>query len=221
MSWTALYVEVPFATFRQSHTREYGKTYPVPPPSTVYGMLLTLVGETDAYKHCGVKLAIAMLSQPRKSKVIRQLRRFKVKDYGDSRNTIPEYQEILTDIQFIVWVASEAEQVQPTLCERVEQALMHPTSVERFGCLYLGESNDLVNVVKLVSDDYGYDSRRWLIRDDQGLMSLPYWVDHVGSRGTRWWRYRLQEISTQSPPESCWATIQAPIFASICEWGED
>jgi CRISPR-associated protein Cas5t len=47
--------------------REYGKTYPVPPPSTVYGMLLSLVGETDAYKHCGVQLAIAMLSQPRKS----------------------------------------------------------------------------------------------------------------------------------------------------------
>ncbi|MBD2017226.1 type I-MYXAN CRISPR-associated protein Cas5/Cmx5/DevS [Microcoleus sp. FACHB-53] len=210
MSLIALYVEVPFATFRQSHAREYGKTYPVPPPSTVYGMLLSLVGETDAYKHCGVQLAIAMLSQPRKSKVLRKLHRFKVKDYSDSRNTILEYQEILTDIKFMVWVASGEERVQPTLAERVEQALMHPTSVQRFGCLYLGESNDLVNVVKLVSDDYRGESRRWLIRDDEGLITLPYWVDHVGSRGTRWLRYRLQEISTQSPPESSWTTISVP-----------
>ncbi len=215
MSSIALYVEVPFATFRQSHGREYGQTYPVPPPSTVYGMLLSLVGETDAYKHCGVQLAIAMLSQPRKSKVLRQLRRFKVKDYSDSRNTIPEYQEILTDIKFITWVASGAEQVQPTLSDRVEQALRHPTSVQRFGCLYLGESNDLVNVVKLVSNDYRSESRKWLIRDDEGLMTLPYWVDHVGSRGTRWLHYNLQEISTQSPPDSSWTTIQAHLQASV------
>jgi CRISPR-associated protein Cas5t len=214
MSSIALYVEVPFATFRQSQGREYGKTYPVPPPSTLYGMLLSLVGETDAYKHCGVQLAIAMLSQPRKSKVLRQLRRFKVKDYSDSRNIIPEYQEILTDVKFITWVASGAEQIQPTLSERVEQALMYPTSVQRFGCLYLGESNDLVNVVKLVSDDYGSESRQWLIRDDEGLMTLPYWVDHVGSRGTRWLRYRLEEIAMQSPPESSWTTIQSPVCSS-------
>jgi CRISPR-associated protein Cas5t len=156
-----------------------------------------------------------MLSQPRKSKVLRQLRRFKVKDYSDSRNSIPEYQEILTDIQLIVWVASRTERVQPTLSERVEQALTYPTSVQRFRCLYLGESNDLVNVVKLVSDDYCSESRRWLIRDDEGLMTLPYWVDHVGSRGTRWLRYRLQEISTQSSPESSWTTIQAPVYKHL------
>jgi CRISPR-associated protein Cas5t len=145
------------------------------------------------------------------------LRRFKVKDYSDSRNRIPEYQEILTDVKFITWVASGAEAVQPTLANRVEQALTHPTSIQRFGCLYLGESNDLVNVVKLVSDDDRSQSRQWLIRDDEGLMTLPYWVDHVGSKKTRWLRYRLEEIAIQSPPESSWTTIQSP-FASICEW---
>ncbi len=51
----ALKVEVPIACFRQSRAREYIETYPVPPPSTVYGMLLSLLGEVDRYKHCGVK----------------------------------------------------------------------------------------------------------------------------------------------------------------------
>ncbi len=73
MNPIALYVHVPCATFRTSYSREYGKTYPVPPPSTVYGMLLSLVGETDARRHCGVRLAIAMISQPQKSTILRKM----------------------------------------------------------------------------------------------------------------------------------------------------
>ena len=215
MNSIALYVDVPCATFRESHGREYGKTYTVPPPSTVYGMLLSLVGETDSYKHCGVKLALAMLSQPQKSRVIRQLRRFKVKGYSDPRNTVPEHQEILTDIKFIVWIASKAEQVQPTLVERVYQAKTNPSSVKRFGCLYLGESNDLVNSVKLASKHHLSKCRWWLVRDDEGLITLPYWVDHIGSKGTRWLRYGLKEISTQSPPDASWTTIQAPVCKEL------
>jgi len=211
MESITLYVDVPFATFRQSHAREYGKTYPVPPPSTIYGMLLSLVGETNVYRHCGVKLAIAMLSKPKKSVVLRQLRRFKVKDIHDARNIIPQHQEILSDIKFMVWVASNDEQTEPTLSERIEQALTLPSSINRFGCLYLGESNDLINVVKLVSHNYLVEHRQWLIQDNKGKLTLPYWVDHVGSMGTRWLRYTLIQISPQYPPDLSWTIIQSPV----------
>ncbi len=208
MNSIALYVDVPCATFRQSRSREYGKTYPVPPPSTVYGMLLSLVGETDARKHCGVKLAIAMLSQPQKSKVLRKMRRFKETDLSDRRNTVPEYQEILTGIKFIVWIDSLGEEVKPTLAVRIEQAKTNPSSVKRFGCLYLGESSDLVNSVRLASEKYLKQDKKWLVKDDRGNMTLPYWVDHVGSRGTRWLRYSLIEIDVDYPPLSSWTVIQ-------------
>ena len=207
-STIALYVDVPCATFRQSYSREYGKTYSVPPPSTVYGMLLSLVGETDARRHCGVKLAIAMLSQPQKSRLLRKMRRFKVKDYSDLRNTVPEHQEILTDIKFIVWIDSDTEKVKPTLAERIYQAKTNSTSVKRFGCLYLGESSDLVNSVRLASEKYLKRDKWWLVKEDWGLMSLPYWVDHVGSRGTRWLRYSLREMEVDEPPLSSWTVIQ-------------
>lgn len=62
MTTIALKVEVPIACFRHSRAREYAETYPVPPPSTVYGMLLSLIGETDRYKHCGTQLAIALIT---------------------------------------------------------------------------------------------------------------------------------------------------------------
>lgn len=215
MGTIALYIDVPFATFRQSHAREYGKTYLVPPPSTVYGMLLSLVGETDTYRHCGVKLAIAMLSQPQKSVVLRRLRRFKVKDINDPRNTVPEPQEILSNTKFMVWVAPGDDEVQPTLTQRIEQALTNPSSNQRFGCLFLGESNDLVNVVKLVSDDYQLEARQWLIQDNTGELTLPYWVDHVGSRGTQRQRYTLRAISAQSPPELSWTIIQASVYKDM------
>lgn len=206
----ALRVEVPIACFRQSRAREYAETYPVPPPSTVYGMLLSIVGETDRYKHCGVKLAIALLSEPAKSTIIRTFRRFKKKEITDPSNARPDYQELLSDIQFVVWVASGSDSGQPTLRERLQLAFANPASINRFGGLCLGESRDLVNAVTLLPENYQGELLRWLVKDEDGLLTLPYWVDHVGSRGTRWQRFQLIPSSDFSqPPENAWTKIQA------------
>lgn len=208
MNFIALYVHVPCATFRTSRSREYGKTYPVPPPSTLYGMLLSLVGETDARKHCGVKLAVAMLSQPQKSIVLRKMRRFKERDFAHIKNTTVEHQEILTNIKLLVWVESSREETKPTLVERIKQAKSDPASVKRFGCLYLGESNDLVNSIKLASERHWNQPKQWLVKANTGRITLPYWVDHIGSRKTRWQRYSLEELDCKTPPDSSWTTIQ-------------
>lgn len=206
----ALQVEVPIACFRQSRAREYAETYPVPPPSTVYGMLLSILGETDRYKHCETKLAIAMLNpQPEKSTVIRTFRRFKKKDLHDPSNARPDYQELLTGVRFIVWIAPGTDAEQPTLPERLQAAFAHPETIDRFGGLCLGESRDLVDTVTLIPETYQGEMLRWLIQDEDGLLTLPYWVDHVGSKGTRWLRYSLQAASRDwQPPERSWTTIQ-------------
>ncbi|ABA23100.1 fruiting body developmental protein S-like protein [Trichormus variabilis ATCC 29413] len=209
MTTIALKVEVPIACFRQSRAREYGETYPVPPPSTVYGMLLSLVGEVDRYKHCGVKLAIALLSEPEKSTVIRTFHRFKTKNIHDSKNNKPDYQELLTNIEFIVWVDAGVDKAKPNLVERLAEALTNPASINRFGGLCLGESRDLVNDVTLLPKNYYAESMRWLIRDEYGLLTLPYWVDHVGSRGTRWLRYEIQKCPVFQPPELSWTSVQS------------
>lgn len=205
----ALQVEVPIACFRQSRAREYAETYPVPPPSTVYGMLLSSVGETDRYKHCGTQLAIALFSEPEKSTVLRTFRRFKKKELHDPSNARPDYQELLTDIQFVVWVTSGTDTAQPNLMERLQLAFANPASVNRFGGLCLGESRDLVNAVTLLPQAYKGESLRWLVKDEDGLLTLPIWVDHVGSRGTRWQRYSQEEASEwRQPPDSAWTEIQ-------------
>jgi CRISPR-associated protein Cas5t len=206
----ALEVEVPIASFRQSRAREYAETYPVPPPSTVYGMLLSIVGEMDRYKHCGTRLAIALLSQPQKSTVIRTFRRFKKKDIHDPSNARPDYQELLTDVRFITWVDAGSDNSQPTLPERLQMAFANPASINRFGGLCLGESRDLVNAITLLTKNYQGQSLQWLVCDENGLLTLPYWVDHVGSKGTHWQRYLILQPSELShPPESAWTLIQA------------
>lgn len=204
----ALKVEVPIACFRQSRAREYIETYPVPPPSTVYGMLLSLVGEVDRYKHCGVKLAIALVSSPEKSTVIRTFHRFKTKNIHDSRNTKPDYQELLTNIEFVVWVNAEVDKAEPNLAQRLQMPVANPASINRFGGLCLGESRDLVNDVTLLAENYYPESLRWLVRDENGFLTLPYWVDHVGSLKTRSLRYSLRESQISQPPDLSWTSVQ-------------
>ena len=46
-----IYVSVPVACFRKGLAREYLETEPIPPPSTCYGFLLSLVGETSRLRH--------------------------------------------------------------------------------------------------------------------------------------------------------------------------
>ena len=206
----ALKVEVPIACFRQSRAREYAETYPVPPPSTVYGMLLSMVGEMDRYKHCGTQLAIAMLSEPAQSRVIRTFRRFKKKQISDPSNARPDYQELLVDIQFLLWIDAGNDAAQPTLQERLQTAFARPENIHRFGGLCLGESRDLVNAVSLLSNTDLQKDLRWLVQDEDGLLTLPYWVDHVGSRDTRWLRYILHEPSTEpNPPDNAWTEIRS------------
>ena len=207
MTTVALKVEVPIACFRQSRAREYAETYPVPPPSTVYGMLLSLIGEENRYTHCGVKLAIALLSQPEKSTVLRTFRRFKTRNIHDIKNARPDYQELLTNIEFVVWVTAGTDKAKPTLPESLRQAFTNPPSVNRFGGLCLGESRDLINAVTLLSENYHEEPLRWLVRDEDGSLTLPYWVDHVGSQATRWQRYALQESQVWQPPELSWTAI--------------
>jgi CRISPR-associated protein Cas5t len=206
----SLLVEVPIACFRQSRAREYAETYPVPPPSTIYGMLLSLVGEMDRYKHCGVKLALAMLSSPAKSTVIRTFRRFKKREIADPTNARPDYQELLTDIRFVVYVDSQLETAQPTLANRLQAAFENPKAIARFGGLCLGESRDLVNSIQPVKPEDLAGDWQWVELDEDGLLTLPYWVDHVGSKGTRWQRYSLQNpINNYDPPIQSWTGISA------------
>lgn len=217
-----LYVNVPFATFRKSYARTYGETYALPPPATVFGMLLSLVGERIRRRHEGVRLAFAFKRPPAVATTLRKLSRYKygVPGKQESLGNQPDFIETLCGIEFLCWVDSTGEThggdadgvAVPTLEQRIVLALVEPQSVDRFGVLSLGLSDDAVDDVRLVDAVDG--EWRHLVRSDHGPLDLPVWVDHVGAADTRWQRYSLDEQAravAPAPPDECWTTISSPI----------
>src|SRR5262245_53811126 len=140
-------VTVPIACFRKGLAREYLETEPLPPPSTCYGFLLSLVGETSRQRHIGSRIAPVLIDRPRQSVVLRTVWRVKKVPLGSSGNTRPDYQQLLSPVELVIWIDSSDQETAPTLEQRVREALANPASVARYGGLSLGESTHLVDEV--------------------------------------------------------------------------
>ena len=207
MSSISLRVTVPICSFRRPHAREYLESERVPPPSTVYGFLLAMVGEEQRERYIGTQLALALLTEPEVSTVLRTTWRIKSKNTppGTGENRKPDYQEVLTGLCLAIWVADGS------LAARLHAVAEDPKEVRRFGGLSLGESRDLVDEIHFDPLWSGVKGH-WLMRDEQGNLPLPVWVDHVGSVGTRWEQFRLLKgVIEEPPPEAMqWATIEPP-----------
>ena len=208
-----LHVEVPYASFRKSFARSFAETYPLPPPATVYGMLLSLVGEYFRTQHDGVRLAFAFKRLPKVATTLRKLSRYKygVPSKQSSLGNAPDFVETLCDIEFLCWIDSSNEkpagssQEHKTLEERLESVLTTPAGVDRRGVLCLGLSDDAVNSVGLC-DQFDGNWHRLLPRDS-GAIELPVWVDHVGAANTRWRRFEFETNAsaiTTPPGENDW-----------------
>lgn len=197
-----LMVTVPVCSFRRPYARMYLESERFPPPSTVYGFLLSLVGEEERERHAGSQLAIGIINPPEVSRILRTTWRVKSKKkpLGSDANRCPDYQEILTDLAVCIWVKSGE------LAERLT-TFNDPTQIKRYGGLSLGESRDLVNDIHIHTEPLEVTATL-LIEDPKGRYTLPVWVDHVGSKSTRWGHFSLYEGRTLAhPPEESWVTI--------------
>lgn len=198
-----IYVTVPIACFRKGMAREYLETELLPPPATCYGFLLSLVGETDRRRHVNVRIVPVLLGKPEMSVVLRTVWRVKKTPLGSPGNARPDYQQLLTGVELVIWLDSSQETADK-LEVRVHAALADPASISRFGGLSLGESThmvDEVNLLERVSDRFGTRGGRAYHLDDRGRMTLPIWVDHVGSAATRYATGNLVDcIPCQPPP---------------------
>jgi CRISPR-associated protein Cas5t len=213
MTGIALRIEAPIVSFRNPYAREFAETFRVPPPSTVYGMLLSMVGEERRARHAGAKLAIATFTEPDVSVVLRTV--WRVKDLstgpGVGENRRMDFQQLLTGVHFAVWVDSSGEGTTVgTLAERLSTALSAPERIERFGALSLGESRDLVNSIARLDENSPREAT-WLLPDPGGNLSLPIWPDHVAGSGTRWASFRAVKGSVGGKvPDEHFVTIRPP-----------
>jgi len=144
--------------------------------------------------------------------VLRTLWRVKDKNQplGVGSNKVPGHQQLLSHLTLVIWLESNEEQgYLPTLEQRVEAALDPDRrgEIDRFGGLSFGESTHLVDEVSPLNGD----RKEWLrdrfddsqchvfLLSDSGSLTLPVWVDHVGSKGTRHVVGDLVETDLSSP----------------------
>lgn len=206
-----VHVTVPVACFRKGLAREYLETEILPPPATCYGFLLSLVGEPKRRRHIGVRVAPAMLNRPETSVVLRTVWRVKKTPLGSSGNTRPDYQQLLTGpsaddrfVRLLIWLDSRNEtSSENALEERVRVALTEPAKIDRFGGLSLGESTHLVDSVDLIEglrlNNMKDRTVQAFLQADRGRLTLPVWVDHVGSAKTRYVTGDLVECRVADP----------------------
>ncbi len=203
-----LYLECPCTSFPRSFARDYKETYRYPPLSTVYGFLLSLVGEEDMTAHLGVKLAMGLIGkEPPISRIVRKQRHHKFSrehlgTYPTSKFSKPNHHELLTDLQVVIQIDSSQESAIVKLVDRVSISLSTPDQITRFGGLSLGESWALINGVRSYRETDG--TIQWLVVDNRGLISLPVWIDRSTGQGT------FCRFSFGSFSEECWVNIQAP-----------
>jgi CRISPR-associated protein Cas5t len=195
-----IYVTVPVTCFRKGLAREYLETEPLPPPATCYGFLLSMVGESNRGRHVGVRVAPMLLGRPPTSVVLRTVWRVKKTPLGSPGNTRPDFQQLLTGVELVMWLDSTEERAEaPVLEDRVGTALDRPCQINRFGGLSLGESTHLVDEVRRLRPTDVGPARAFLLAQ-RGRLSLPVWVDHVGSAGTRFVTGDLFEREYREPP---------------------
>lgn len=214
------YLDCPCTSFPRSFARDYKETYQYPPPSTVYGFLLSLVGEEDLTAHLGVQLAIGLIGQaPPISRILRKQRHHKFSKqhlgtYPTSQFSKPNFQEILTDLRLVLRVDSSHEVATVGLLDRLSIALTTPEKIRRFGGLSLGESWAMVNGMRLYRETDG--PVRWLIKDPRGLIGLPVWIDRTTTRGI-FQRFSLTE--TPDFDDRAWVTISGQPIAKPAKGG--
>lgn len=203
-----VYVTVPIACFRKGLAREFLETEILPPPATCYGFLLSLVGEADRRRHVACRIAPAVIRRElRVSTVLRTVWRLKHRDRdpGASGNMRPDFQQLLTGLELVIWLDSNEEiSSGPALEERVRHALAFPSSITRYGGLSLGESTHLIDEVSVINDSFRLErdepSCQMFLTSQRGPLTLPVWVDHVGSAGTRYATGEIEVVPAFTSP---------------------
>ncbi|ATB51318.1 type I-MYXAN CRISPR-associated protein Cas5/Cmx5/DevS [Corallococcus macrosporus] len=193
----ALELSVPVACWRKGRARELVETEVLPPPATCYGALLSLVGEQDRERHRGCRVTAGVLNAPVISTVLRTFWRSKNLKVakGNDENAAPDQQQLVIEARLVVWCDSGEEvDSRESLEVRVIRAMLEPGTVTRSGAWSLGESTHLINDAHLLPAGRPPASCRTFLVAPAGALTLPVWVDHVGTRGSRYAVGLLEDV---------------------------
>lgn len=176
----ALRLSVPFARWCRPRAGSYNESLTHPTIATVYGCLLSAVGEYDRSAHVGVRVTIGVIRQGDVStllykKIKKTDKPLKEQDRRlDFLRTLRKV-DVVTNSELLIYVDSSSEG-GTRLEDRLVQALRDPGSVVREGVWCLGYSDDMIDDHELYTDSF--PASDVFLLDDEGDISIPVWVDH-------------------------------------------
>jgi CRISPR-associated protein Cas5t len=184
-------LDAPLAGFRPYEARDYQETLPLPPHSTIFGCLLSILGVEPAAAgdYVGTRLGVAGQTGER-SVVLRKMRRDPAKPKAGKLRVPafrPEYQELLSDVVLWIWV--ERGNAERDLAGELVDALAHPERIARHGVVSVGESCFMLETIAVCS---AAPNDALVMRpSSDGSLSLTVWVDFVDRMRTRAARFDL------------------------------
>ncbi|MBU7027647.1 MAG: CRISPR-associated protein Cas5 [Theionarchaea archaeon] len=131
-----------FCCFRQPTSTSVILSYPIPPFTTIRGLLECAMGlpRDSFYLQDKIKIGIGPLGHPEKitelSRILKLVARQKERTYMDKFPSAPMFKTFLVNPQYRIYVAGEGE-----LIEEIKKKLKDPERV-----CYLGQSDDMVDV---------------------------------------------------------------------------
>ena len=152
-----IYIEAPVASFPRRFAHDYKETYLYPPLTTVYGCILSLIGELDISVYPMDSIDVGVINKyPAISSVCVKQRnnaytpggkhaKIRKKSYSPgvypaSFYSKPNIKEIVVGTKIVVQINNEP------LAARVLYSLH--SGCDRFGILSLGESSAMVNCIR-------------------------------------------------------------------------
>ncbi|MBS1808594.1 MAG: CRISPR-associated protein Cas5 [Acidobacteria bacterium] len=163
-----LRIQAPFAAFQEFQAATYLASAPVMPLSTAYGLVLNLAGiemrpltPTSPTGICAevpaLRIAVGLLSRPVKCTLIQQFHSYRIgvdksaqelakKTKGAKYWISPIKREVLVDYVGMIGVESENGAFQ----ERVKRGLRGELPTPRYGLLFVGNANCLIDKIELV-----------------------------------------------------------------------
>lgn len=196
------FISVEDCLLRKPHSRELYDSDALPPPTTIYGMFLSYIGEYDREKYRGTQMAICVIRHPKKSWILRKNWRTKFANVppGCGKNVRPEFLAIQVGLEFAVWLNGP---IVPVLKHAVER----PEEVDRYGCLSFGDSNGNIEELKFYPTWPTGKTGDWMVPSQRGKYPLPLWSDYDTLREAVWQRFDLILGPIKEPHTDCWFTI--------------
>jgi CRISPR-associated protein Cas5t len=230
-----LRVKAPFATFRTFTAGSYRPTAPFITPSAAYGLILNVAAIESRYDdgiapmtltRSGlprVEIALGAITFPALQTIYQQLHNYPVGTTGQDRadeckgakyNIQPIRREFLSGLDAYICTRGNDDLEKRLRAGLLEGARWAPDGRPRYGTIFLGDNNFMVDVLReepLPAPAYWYGR---LVHDDagpiEGRCRLTVWIDRADMSRTQAFLYAPLRPPSSAIPEMAWTPIEPP-----------